>query len=128
VAWLGQLEKLRLPYNVGVLPQLVAEKLLAHHEVLLRQAEQIKMDRAKLHQQLSEIAAVKVYASEANFLLFRVANATKIFNGLKQRGVLIKNLDGGHPMLKDCLRVTVGTPGENERFVAALQETIIKSA
>ena len=127
-AWLGQLEKLRLPYNVGVLPQLVAEKLLAHHEVLLQQAEQIKRDRAKLYQQLNEIAAVKVYPSEANFLLFRVANAGAIFTGLKQRGVLIKNLHGGHPMLKDCLRVTVGTPDENTKFMTALQETIIQSA
>jgi len=127
-AWLGQLEKLRLPYNVGVLPQLVAEKLLSHHDVLLQQAEQIKRDRAKLYQQLSEIAGVKVYSSEANFLLFRVADATEIFNGLKQRGVLIKNLNGGHPMLKDCLRVTVGKPDENMRFIAALQETIIQSA
>jgi histidinol-phosphate aminotransferase len=128
VAWLGQLEKLRLPYNVGVLPQLVAEKLLVNHEVLLKQAEQIKRDRAKLYQQLSEIAAVKVYESEANFLLFRLANATAIFNSLKQRGVLIKNLDGGHLMLKDCLRVTVGTPEENKKFIAALQESINQSA
>jgi histidinol-phosphate aminotransferase len=127
-AWLEQLEKLRLPYNVGVLTQRVAEILLAHHEVLLEQAGQIKQDRTKLYQQLSEIAAIKVYPSEANFLLFRVTNATLVFNGLKQRAVLIKNLDGGHAMLKDCLRVTVGTPDENIRFIAALQETIIQSA
>jgi len=127
-AWLEQLEKLRLPYNVGVLPQLVAEKLLEHHEVLLQQAEQIKRDRAKLYQQLSEIAGVTVYPSEANFLLFRVANAGAIFDGLKQRGVLIKNLNGGHPMLKDCLRVTVGTPDENARFIAALQDATTQFA
>jgi len=127
-AWLRELEKLRLPYNVGVLTQLVAEKLLAHHEVLLQQAEQIKRDRAKLYQQLSEIPGVQVYPSEANFLLFRVAKATGIFNGLKQRGVLIKNLNGAHPMLKDCLRVTVGTPDENMSFIGALQETVIQSA
>ena len=123
-AWLEQLEKLRLPYNVGVLPQVVAEKLLEHHEVLLQQAEQIKRDRAALYRQLGEIAAVRVYPSEANFLLFRVAHATEVFDGLKRRGVLIKNLHGGHPMLHDCLRVTVGTPDENERFVAALQDTL----
>jgi histidinol-phosphate aminotransferase len=122
--WLGQLEKLRLPYNVGVLPQRVAEILLAHHELLQQQAEQIKRDRAKLYQQLSEIAAVKVYPSEANFLLFRVANSNAVFNGLKQRGVLVKNLNGGHPMLKDCLRVTIGTPEENERFMIALKDSI----
>ena len=121
-AWLGQLEKLRLPYNVGVLPQLVAEKLLEHHEVLLQQAAQIKRDRAQLYRQLSEMATVRVYPSEANFLLFRVADANAVFNGLKQRGVLIKNLNGGHPMLKDCLRVTIGTPDENERFIKALKK------
>jgi len=125
-AWLGQLEKLRLPYNVGVLPQVVAGKLLAHHDVLLQQAQQIKHDREKLYRQLREIAGVQVYPSEANFLLFRVENATAVFNGLKQRGVLIKNLHGGHPMLQDCLRVTVGTPDENERFVIALKESIDK--
>ena len=123
-AWLEQLEKLRLPYNVGVLPQVVAEKLLEHHEVLLQQAEQIKLDRATLYRQLSEITAVQVYPSEANFLLFRVANATEVFDGLKQRGVLIKNLHGGHPMLDDCLRVTVGTSEECAKFVAALQDTL----
>ena len=122
--WLEQLEKLRLPYNVGVLPQLVAEKLLDNHAVLLAQAEQIKADRIALHRQLSEIAGITVYPSEANFLLFRVANASAVFAGLKQRGVLIKNLDGAHPMLKDCLRVTVGTPEQNEQFLAALNESI----
>lgn len=127
-AWIGQLEKLRLPYNVGVLPQLVAEKLLVHHDVLLQQAEQIKRDRTKLYRQLSEIAAVTVYPSETNFLLFRVTEASRVFNGLKQRGVLIKNLNGGHPMLKDYLRVTIGTPDENAKFIAALREVIIQSA
>ncbi len=127
-AWLGQLEKLRLPYNVGVLTQLVAGKLLAHHGVLLQQAEQIKMDRARLYQQLGEISAVQVYPSEANFLLFRVSDANEVFGGLRQRGVLIKNLNGGHPMLKNCLRVTVGTRAENDTFIAALRETIIQSA
>ena len=127
-AWLEQLEKLRLPYNVGVLPQLVAGKLLEHHEVLLQQAEQIKRDRAKLYRQLGEIAAVRVYPSEANFLLFRVANATEVFDGMKQRGVLIKNLNGGHPMLHDCLRVTVGTGDECAKFLAALQDTLTQLA
>ena len=127
-AWLEHLEKLRLPYNVGVLPQVVAVKLLEHHEVLLQQAQQIKRDRAALFRQLGAIAAVRVYPSEANFLLFRVANATEVFDGLKRRGVLIKNLNGGHPMLHDCLRVTVGTGDECAKFVAALQDTLTQLA
>ena len=123
-AWLEQLDKLRLPYNVGVLPQVVACHLLDHHEVLLQQAERIRQERSRLYRQLGEVAGVQVYPSEANFLLFRVANATAVFDGLKQRGVLIKNLNGGHPLLRDCLRVTVGTAEENERFMAALQESL----
>ncbi|MGB7650409.1 MAG: histidinol-phosphate transaminase [Gallionella sp.] len=122
--WLEQLDKLRLPYNVGVLPQLVATKLLEHHDVLLTQAAQIKQDRTILAQQLSAITGVQVFASSANFLLLRVARAKEIFDGLKQRGVLIKNLHGAHAMLENCLRVTIGTPAENERFLVAFKECI----
>lgn len=124
-AWLNQLEKLRLPYNVGVLPQLVASKLLEHHDVLLAQAEHIKRERAELMAALNAIGGIRTYASEANFILFRVAQATRIFEGLKRRGVLIKNLSGGHSALADCLRVTVGTPEENERFLVALKESLL---
>ncbi|TAJ82296.1 MAG: histidinol-phosphate transaminase [Gallionellaceae bacterium] len=122
--WLGQLEKLRLPYNVGVLPQLVAEMLLAQHEVLLGHAAQIKRDRQWLYERLVGTVDVYAFPSAANFILFRVTHATQVFEGLKQRGVLIKNLNGGHPALVDCLRVTVGTPEQNEQFMAALQESI----
>jgi histidinol-phosphate aminotransferase len=123
-AWLGQLEKLRLPYNVGVLTQLVAGRLLANHEVLLQQAEQISRDRDWLLQQLQGMASLQVYPSEANFLLFRTDDATAVFGRLKLKGVLIKNLDGGHPMLTNCLRVTVGTRTENEHFLQALREVM----
>jgi histidinol-phosphate aminotransferase len=126
--WLEHLEKLRLPYNIGTLPQIVAGKLLQHHQVLLQQAGQIKLDRAKLLQRMGDITAVKVYDSEANFLLFKVADANAVFKGLKDRGILIKNLNGAHPLLEGCLRVTVGTPEENEKFISALQEAVFQTA
>jgi histidinol-phosphate aminotransferase len=120
--WLEQLEKLRLPYNIGVLTQQVAEILLRHHEVLLQQAEQIKRDRSWLFERLVGTVDVHAYPSAANFILFRLPHAAKVFEGLKQRGVLIKKMDGAHPALQDCLRVTVGAAQENESFVKALQE------
>ena len=126
-AWLEQLEKLRLPYNVGVLTQQVAEKLLQHHDVLLQQAEQIKRDRTWLYERLVGTVDVRAYPSEANFILFHVAHAGQVFEGLKQRGVLIKNMNGAHAALTDCLRVTVGTPEQNELFIRALQESIHQS-
>lgn len=123
-SWLMQLEKLRLPYNVGVLPQVVAEVMLQHHEVLLQQAEQIKLDRTWLFERLVGTVDVHAYPSAANFILFQLPRAGKVFEGLKQRGVLIKKLDGSHPALADCLRVTVGTAEQNEQFIRALQESI----
>ena len=74
--------------------------------------------------ELRRIAGVDAYASDANFILFRVANADQVFDGLKRRGVLIKNLHATHPLLANCLRVTVGTPGENAQFLAALTAQI----
>ncbi len=125
--WLEQLEKLRLPYNVGVLPQLVAETMLQHHEVLMQQAAQIRQDRAWLYERLVGTVDVRAYPSEANFILFRVSHAGEVFDGLKRRGILIKNLHGAHPALDHCLRVTVGTPEQNQQFMAALQESIHQS-
>jgi histidinol-phosphate aminotransferase len=125
--WLEQLEKLRLPYNVGVLTQQVAGKLLQRHDVLLQQAAQIREDRAWLYERLVGTVDVRAYPSEANFILFRVSHADSVFGELKRRGILIKNLNGAHPALDQCLRVTVGTPEENERFILALQESTHQS-
>jgi len=69
---------------------------------------------------------VQPFPSAANFILFRVPRgmARRVHEGLLARGVLIKRLDGQHPLLADCLRVTVGTPGENEAFLEALRDTL----
>jgi histidinol-phosphate aminotransferase len=120
----GQIDKVRLPYKISMLDQAVAMEVLSHGEVLQAQADHIRQQRGVLARQLAAIAGVKVYPSDANFLLFRVAQAPRIFDGLRHRGILIKNLSATHPLLADCLRVTVGTPEENQRFLDALQDTL----
>jgi len=122
--WLRQLEKLRLPYNINVLTQLVAQKVLENVEVLNQQAEWIKSQRVALVKRLSELAGVEAFPSDANFILIRVPKADEVFEKVKQRGVLIKNLSHAHALLNDCLRITVGTEEENERFFRALQESL----
>ncbi|PTR14844.1 MULTISPECIES: histidinol-phosphate transaminase [unclassified Nitrosospira] len=122
--WLIQLEKLRLPYNVGIVTQLIAEKVLQHRDVLLQQAAAIKKDRAVLCEQLSAMNGIESFPTDANFILFRVSEASDVFQKLKKRGVLIKNLNGTHPLLKNCLRVTVGKPDENASFMAALEASL----
>ena len=123
--WLTQLEKLRLPYNVNVLTQTVAENLLQRMELLREQAREIKSQRAKLYTVLSEHPGVRAYPSDANFILFRVTRADEVFKGLIQRGVLIKNLNRSHSLLEDCLRVTVGTAQQNRQFIQALKQSLI---
>jgi histidinol-phosphate aminotransferase len=71
---------------------------------------------------------VRAFPSDANFILFRVPRAEAVFSGLKARSVLIKNLSNSHSTLSDCLRVTVGTPEENDQFLAALKESLLQAA
>ncbi|HET9663793.1 MAG TPA: histidinol-phosphate transaminase [Burkholderiales bacterium] len=123
-SWLQHLDKVRLPYNVNVLTQLIAEKVLQHHGLLAEQAAAIRAQRETLYRDLDAIHGVQPYPSEANFILFRVPGADAVFEGLKSRRVLIKSLHGSHPALAQCLRVTVGSPQENAQFIGALKETL----
>jgi histidinol-phosphate aminotransferase len=119
-AWLTHVDKVRLPYNINVLTQLVAEQVLRHEALLAQQAAAIRAERTRLFAELGHLPGVRAFPSDANFILFRVAAAQRVFNDLKRQGVLIKNLHGSHPALAECLRVTVGTPAENDRFLGAL--------
>jgi histidinol-phosphate aminotransferase len=123
-AIIGELEKVRLPYNISVLDQLVAQEVLSHPEVLREQCHQIVAARKVLFEGLSTLPGVLAFPSQANFILFRVANAQAVFDGLKARGILVKKLCGSHPLLTGALRVTVGTPHENSQFLNALKDTL----
>ncbi len=123
-AWLDEFNKIRLPYNVNTLSQVSAAFILEHAELLEEQAAQIVRDREELTARLRVLPGLTVWDSRANFVLFRVAHAGAVHESLKQRGVLTKCLDGAHPLLKDCLRVSVGTPDENGAFLGALQATL----
>lgn len=124
--WLAQLEKLRLPYNVGIMTQLIAERVLQHYDILLEQAASIKAERTILRARLATMEGIEVFPSDANFVLFRINEASRIFWELQQYGILIKNLDGAHPLLRNCLRVTVGTSDENTQFCKTLRRILEK--
>ncbi len=123
-AWLAHVDKVRLPYNVNVLTQIIAEKVLQHQDLLAQQAAAIKAERTRLFDELKRMRGVRPFPSDANFILFRTTGANRVFDSLKRSGVLIKNLHGSHPALAECLRVTVGTPDENSRFLDALKEGV----
>jgi len=125
-AWLNEIDKMRLPYNINVLTQLSTEFALEHMPVFEAQTQQICQDREILYQSMVLLDDVVVYPSRANFLLFRVEGrlSADIFEGLKDHGILIKNLGSQNGLLQNCLRVTVGTEQENAEFLAALSSVI----
>jgi len=122
--WLREFDKVRLPYNVNVLSAAAAEFVLARRGVLEAQAAAIVRSRAGLEAGLDALAGVRRYPSAANFVLARVPDAPRAFEGLRGRGILVRNLHGTHPLLAHCLRFTVGTPDENASLLAALPQAI----
>lgn len=125
--WLDEFNKVRLPYNINALSQASAEFALTHWAVLDGQAARIRADRETLYAELADLPGLTAWPSSANFILFRVEGrpAGEVFAALKGQGVLIKNLDGSHPALAGCLRVTVGAPEENARFLDALKKVLL---
>ena len=119
---INEIDKIRLPYNINVLTQISAEFVLDNISVLDQQAKLIRDEREGLLEKMQTMPALQVFPSQANFILFRVLNksANDVFESIKQSGVLIKNMRANVGLLKNCLRVTVGTPEENQAFVDAL--------
>ena len=124
--WISELDKIRLPYNINILTQVTAAFAIKHADVFEQQAKIIREQRDWLFEKLSNFSQFNVYPSRANFILLKVlkGDASNIFEGLKSRGVLIKNSHSAGGVLTQCLRVTVGKPEENQALVAALKECV----
>ncbi|MGD8569264.1 MAG: histidinol-phosphate transaminase [Gammaproteobacteria bacterium] len=124
--WLEQIDKMRLPYNINSLTQISARFALEHFDIFHEQTQQICKDRQWLYEELEKLDSTQVFPSRANFILFRVKGISSqtVFDGLREHGILIKNLGKAPGLLKDCLRVTVGTPQENTRFIEALRQIV----
>lgn len=125
--WLSEFDKVRLPYNINVLTQASALFAVEHYQMLTVQTQQLRADRAVLMKDLVALPDVRVYPSEANFVLIRTPEglAKQWMEALRQQKILIKCLDGAHPALNDCLRITVGSADQNQQLISALSEIAI---
>ena len=123
-ALVAEIDKVRPPYNISVLNAECALFALEHAEVFAEQAKDLREQRARLLKELASMPGVKPFPSEANMILVRVPDAAKTFDGLKAQGVLIKNVSKMHPLLANCLRLTVGTAQENTQLLAAMKASV----
>ena len=123
-ALIAEIDKVRPPYNISVLNCECALFALEHQAVFAAQAQELIAQRALLFEALQATDGVKVWPSDANMILVRVPDANRTFAGMKAHGVLVKNVSGLHPLLANCLRLTVGTQDENTRMLAALKASL----
>jgi histidinol-phosphate aminotransferase len=125
-ALIAEVDKVRPPYNVSVLNYECALFALEHEAEFAAQAREIVAQRNVLAAGLAALAGrgLKAWKSDANMILIRVPDAAKIFEGLRARGVLVKNVSKMHPLLSNCLRLTVGTADENAQLLAALENNL----
>ena len=123
-ALISEIDKVRPPYNISVLNCECALFALENQDVFKAQAIDLIAQRAMLLEALDKMPGVKCWKSDANMILVRVADSTKTFASMKAQGVLVKNVSKMHPLLANCLRLTVGTADENLLMLAALKTSL----
>ena len=112
--------RVRLPYNIGSMQQSVALAALQSRDDINSGISQVLKERDRVYALMDGLKSVKIFKTDSNFILFRVLDADLTFNGLLKNGVLIRNLNSDGA-LKNCLRVTIGMPEENDSFLDALK-------
>lgn len=117
--------KVRQPYSVDAVSQTIAEAVYENRASFERGIVSIIEERTRLIDELRKLPEIKPYPSDANYILFRAGGAGDIWQALYDRGILVRDFSTAE-YLTDCLRVTVGSPEENERFLAALKEVLIE--
>lgn len=119
----GLLNKVKYPYNVNMLTQECALRMLDGAETVRTWVGILLEERNRLRKQLEALPVVKkIYPSEANFLLVQVGDANAVYRYLVETGIIVRNRNT-ISLCRGCLRITVGTPAENEALVEALKNS-----
>ena len=112
--------KVKPPYNVSALNQIAALDALQNYSEFEKRKTIILEQKKWLEKQFLKIASIKkVYPSDANFILIETTNADKIYSDLVNKKIIIRNRNS---LVRNCIRITVGSPAENEKLVNALIE------
>jgi histidinol-phosphate aminotransferase len=123
-ALINEIDKVRPPYNISALNAEATLFALEHADEFARQAALLRSERERLQAALRALPGVTPFPSEANMILVRVPDSKRAFDGMKARGVLVKNIAAMHPLLANCLRLTVGSPEENVQMIDALKASL----
>ncbi|MDO4754981.1 MAG: histidinol-phosphate transaminase [Parabacteroides sp.] len=116
------LNKIKYPYNVNILTQEKALGMLQNKAEMDSQLQVILAERTRLQQLLPELSCVKrLYPTDANFILTEVTDVNQIYKQLVEQGIIVRNRNNV-TMCNGCLRITIGTPQENDALLEALKK------
>jgi histidinol-phosphate aminotransferase len=119
-----EIAKAKLPYNLNFFSLAAAEAAIGNFHLLKPQVDLIVRERGRVFQRLREIPQVRPLPSQANFIAFATErDPTEVFERLYSRGILVRDVSR-YPMLEKFLRVSIGTPEENDLFLSALEEVL----
>jgi histidinol-phosphate aminotransferase len=119
-----EINKAKLPYNVNIFTLAAAEIVIERHSVLNRGITSLIQERERVFAELQKRPAISAFPSKANFILVRTAKpARELFDALYKQGVLVRDVSS-YPLLDRCLRISIGMPDENNRFLAALDQVL----
>lgn len=121
-AVMDELAKILPPYNMNQLSLATAKFALQHHDVIQTTIDILKTERERVFNELSAIGRLKAFPSEANFITVRVPDADALFNTLKENRILIKKLHGTQPLLEQCVRITIGSPEQNDAVLDIIRK------
>lgn len=114
--------KVKYPYNVNILTQRAAMERLDHMDEIRAWVDEALSERTRMMQAVAALPICKqVYPSDANFFLARVTDACRIYDALVEQGIIVRNRHR-IMMCENCLRITIGTPAENDELLAALKQ------
>lgn len=121
-----ELNKVRLPYNLNTLSQAATHFFIEHEDAFLAKIEKILEGRDRVFHELESMEGISPYPTDSNFILFRcLRDKDGVYERLIEEDVLIKNF-GSSGILKDCMRVTLGTDDENDQFLGALRKAVLQ--
>lgn len=115
-----EIQKVKLPYNVGIFGLEVARLAIEEPDVFTRAASPLNQERTRIEDACQALPFEAVLRGMANFVVVKTARSSELFAFLFEKGILVRDI-GGYPMLQNCLRISVGTPEENSELIAELQ-------
>ncbi len=115
-----EINKVKLPYNINFFTEHLAKTVLSRTDLVKERISMLVGERERLLNELREMP-LEVYDSCTNFFLIRTERKDSLFSFLIKKGILIRDVSS-YPMLDECIRITVGTPEENDRLISSVRE------